>query len=145
VGAEAREQRLGETVRLMDVVNHEQERGALVRERDDGLGQRLEQALEGGRDGQARRLALLTHGVELEERRLDADEQPVPGPHDALGRVHFERIAIAPDGRPSIRHMGGSVVWVLFPPIVRATPLPEGQPEALVAALDEFARAGERL
>jgi len=32
--------------------------------------------------------------------------------------------------------MGGSVVWVLFPPIVRATPLPEGQPEALVAALD---------
>lgn len=64
---------------------------------------------------------------------------------DALGRVHFERIAVDSDGCPAIRHMGGSVVWVLFPPLVRATPLPDGQPEAMVAALDEFARAGERL
>jgi hypothetical protein len=64
---------------------------------------------------------------------------------EALGRVHFERIAVDPDGRPAIRHMGGSVVWVLFPPVVRATPLPDGQPEAIVAALDEFGRAGERL
>jgi hypothetical protein len=63
----------------------------------------------------------------------------------ALTRVHFERILVEADGRPAIRHMGGSVVWVLFPPVVRATPLPEGQPEAIVAALDEFARAGERL
>ena len=64
---------------------------------------------------------------------------------EALGRVHFERITIAPEGRPAIRHLGGSVVWVLLPPVVRATPLPDGQPEAVVAALDEFARAGERL
>jgi hypothetical protein len=63
---------------------------------------------------------------------------------EALERVHFERIAVDPDGRPAIRHMGGSVVWVLLPPVVRATPLPDGQPEAMVAALDEFARAGER-
>ena len=64
---------------------------------------------------------------------------------ESLARVHFDRIAVDPDGRPVIRHMGGSVVWVLFPPVVRATPLPDGQPEAIVAALDEFARAGERL
>lgn len=63
---------------------------------------------------------------------------------DALGRVHFERITVDPDGRPAIRHMGGSLVWVLFPPVVRATPLPDGQPEAIVAALEEFARAAER-
>jgi hypothetical protein len=64
---------------------------------------------------------------------------------DALARVHFDRITVEPDGRPAIRHLGGSVVWVLFPPVVRATPLPDGQPEAIVAALDEFARAGDRL
>ena len=51
---------------------------------------------------------------------------------------------VEPDGRPVIRHMGGSVVWVLFPPLVRDTPLPDGQPEAMVRALDEFARAGRQ-
>ena len=61
---------------------------------------------------------------------------------EALGVVHFERLAVEPDGRPVIRHMGGSVVWVLIPPLVRSTPLPAGQPEAMVRALDEFARAG---
>jgi hypothetical protein len=61
---------------------------------------------------------------------------------EALGEVHFERLAVEPDGRPVIRHMGGSVVWVLIPPLVRSTPLPAGQPEAMVRALDEFARAG---
>jgi hypothetical protein len=34
---------------------------------------------------------------------------------------------------------------MLLPPVVRATPLPDGQPEAIVAALDEFARADERI
>jgi hypothetical protein len=29
--------------------------------------------------------------------------------------------------------------------VVRATPLPEGQPEAMITALDAFARAGEVL
>ena len=29
---------------------------------------------------------------------------------ELLGRVHFERIRVHPDGRPVIRHMGGSVV-----------------------------------
>jgi hypothetical protein len=64
---------------------------------------------------------------------------------EALARVHFERITVEPDGRPAIRHLGGSVVWMLLPPVVRATPLPDGQPEAIVAALDEFARADERI
>jgi hypothetical protein len=63
----------------------------------------------------------------------------------ALGEVHFERLAVDPDGRPVIRHMGGSVVWMLIPPVARATPLPEGQPKAMVRALDEFARAGARV
>ncbi|HEY1277790.1 MAG TPA: DUF3156 family protein [Thermoleophilaceae bacterium] len=63
---------------------------------------------------------------------------------EAVARVHFERLFIAPDGRPVIRHIGGSVVWVLFPPIVRATPLPEGQPEEIVRALEAFAAAGGR-
>jgi hypothetical protein len=62
----------------------------------------------------------------------------------ALGEVHFERLEVDPDGRPVIRHMGGSVVWFMLPPVARATPLPAGQPEAMVRALDEFARAGER-
>lgn len=63
---------------------------------------------------------------------------------EALSAVHFERLAVEPDGRPVIRHMGGSVVWLLFPPVARTTPLPAGQTEAMVKALDAFAQAGER-
>ena len=58
-----------------------------------------------------------------------------------LTRVHFERVSVEPDGRPVIRHLGGSVVWVLFPPVIRATPLPAGQPRDIVRALEAFARA----
>jgi hypothetical protein len=61
---------------------------------------------------------------------------------EALGRVHFERVWVRRDGRPVIRHLGGSVVWVLFPPIVRATPLPTGQPEEILRALDALRAAG---
>lgn len=40
-----------------------------------------------------------------------------------------------------IRHMGGSVVGLLIPPVVRTTP--PGRPTGGdVRALDEFARAG---
>jgi hypothetical protein len=63
----------------------------------------------------------------------------------ALGRVHFERLWVRRDGRPVIRHLGGSVVWVAFPPIVRATPLPPDQPRELLRALDAFRAAGARL
>ncbi len=63
----------------------------------------------------------------------------------ALGRVHFEEISVTPDGRPVIRHLGGSVVWVLVPPVVRPTPLPPDQGRENVAALDAFTAAGQRL
>jgi hypothetical protein len=61
---------------------------------------------------------------------------------ERLAAVHFERIRVEPDGRPVIRHMGGSVVWVLFPPIVRAVPLVLEQARATADALEAFA-AGE--
>ena len=81
-----------------------------------------------GSDPGARRLAEL----------LSADERL----GEALGRVDFELLAVRPDGRPAIRHLGGSIVWILIPPIVRATPLPPGQAEAMAHALDAFAAAG---
>jgi hypothetical protein len=74
-------------------------------------------------------------------RRLEEDREL----GDALSQVHFEGIRVDPDGRAVIRHMGGSVVWVLFPPFVRAVPLIRQQAEAAVAALDAFAQAGKTL
>ena len=73
-------------------------------------------------------------------RRLEADAELGA----ALRTVHFERIRVAPDGRPVIRHMGGSVVWILFPPLVRAVPLVPEQARATIAALDAFAAAARR-
>ena len=84
-----------------------------------------------GSDPAARRLAELLSGDE----RLG----------EALGSVDFETLAVRPDGRPAIRHLGGSVVWVLVPPIVRATPLPRGQAAAMTHALDALAAAGTDL
>ena len=60
---------------------------------------------------------------------------------EKLSRVHFERIRVDPDGRPVIRHLGGSVVWVLFPPLVRRIPLVPEQVEATLAALEAFRAA----
>jgi hypothetical protein len=70
--------------------------------------------------------------------RLNADERL----QRALVEVHFEAIRVEPDGRAAIRHMGGSVVWVLFPPLVRPVPLVDEQARATLAALDAFAQAG---
>lgn len=61
---------------------------------------------------------------------------------EALGRVHFEEVVVRPDGTPVIRHLGGSVMWILLPPIVRPTPLPDGQARELLRALSAFRRAG---
>lgn len=72
-------------------------------------------------------------------RRLETDTRL----QDALAAVHFERIRVDPDGRAVIRHMGGSVVWVLFPPLVRTVPLVEEQARATVAALEAFAAVGQ--
>jgi hypothetical protein len=69
--------------------------------------------------------------------RLEGDERL----QHALGKVHFDRIRIEPEGRPVIRHMGGSVVWMLFPPLVRPVPLVPEQRRLTVDALEAFAAA----
>ena len=74
-------------------------------------------------------------GGRLLGARLEQDE-PL---QKALSAVHFDRIRVEPDGRPVIRHMGGSVVWMLFPPLVRPVPFVPEQRRATVAALDAFA------
>jgi hypothetical protein len=76
-------------------------------------------------------------GAQLAER-LGSDARLA----ELLGRVHFERIRVEPDGRPVIRHLGGSVVWVLFPPLVKRVPFVPEQVEATLAALGAFAAAG---
>jgi hypothetical protein len=80
-------------------------------------------ARRGDRDG--RRLA----------ERLSSDGQLA----ERLGAVHFERVRVDPEGRPVIRHLGGSVVWVLFPPLVKQIPLVPSQVDATLAALEAFA------
>jgi len=62
---------------------------------------------------------------------------------EALGRVHFERIRVEQDGRPVIRHLGGSVVWILFPPLVKRIPFVPEQVQATLAAFEAFAAAGK--
>ncbi|MBD0289723.1 MAG: DUF3156 family protein [Thermoleophilia bacterium] len=62
----------------------------------------------------------------------------------ALRGVHFEAVRVDPDGRPVIRHMGGSVVWLLFPPLVRPVPFAPEQVEPVVAALRAFERGAGR-
>jgi len=62
-----------------------------------------------------------------------------------LAAVHFERIRIEPDGRAVIRHMGGSLVWMLFPPLVKAIPLVPEQVRATIAAMESFVEAAEKL
>jgi len=66
---------------------------------------------------------------------LDGDERL----QTALARVHFDRVRVEPDGSPVIRHMGGSVVWMLFPPLVRPIPFVEEQARETLGALEAFA------
>jgi hypothetical protein len=77
---------------------------------------------------------------ELLAARLSSDRELFR----ALGAVHFEQVRVDPDGRPSIRHMGGSLVWLLFPPMARPVPITAEQVRATVAALDAFREAGQR-
>ncbi len=72
-------------------------------------------------------------GAALAER-LNADATL----QEALAAVHFERIRVEPDGRPVIRHIGGSVVWMLIPPLARGVPLVPEQAAATVEALEKF-------
>jgi hypothetical protein len=62
----------------------------------------------------------------------------------ALSRVHFELIRVDPAGRAVIRHMGGSLVWLLFPPLARPIPIVPEQIEATVSALEAFSGGGRR-
>lgn len=78
-------------------------------------------------------------GAQLAER-LSSDARL----GELIGRVHFERIRVEPDGRPVIRHMGGSVVWILFPPLVKRVPLVPEQIDATLAALEGFRAASPR-
>jgi hypothetical protein len=57
---------------------------------------------------------------------------------EKLAAVHFERIRVEPDGRPVVRHIGGSVVWMLIPPLARGVPLVPEQARATVDALAAF-------
>lgn len=70
--------------------------------------------------------------------RLEADDRLVR----ALQGVHFEQIRVEPDGRAVIRHMGGSVVWILFPPMARPIAISAEQIRATVGGLEAFTRAG---
>ena len=88
-------------------------------------------------------------GVSFRARRGDAEgarlAEALSGDRrlgGTLREVHFERLRVEPDGRAVIRHMGGSVVWFLFPPLVRPIPFVDAQARATVAALEAFARAG---
>jgi hypothetical protein len=70
--------------------------------------------------------------------RLQADRSLVK----ALTDVHFEQIRVERDGRAVIRHMGGSLVWLLFPPMARPIPIVPEQVRSTVSALEAFERAG---
>jgi hypothetical protein len=61
---------------------------------------------------------------------------------EKLGNVHFDRVRVDPDGRPVITQIGGSIVWILFPPLVRPVPLVPAQAKATAEALEAFAAAG---
>jgi hypothetical protein len=88
-------------------------------------------------------------GVRFRARRDDAAGQRLAerlsddaGLSEALKAVDFESVRVEADGTPVIRHLGGSVVWVLLPPILRATPLVEDQARSAAAALRAFAARG---
>jgi len=81
-----------------------------------------------GRDDAGRRIA----------EALTADERL----RRALAGVDFEEIRVEPDGRAVIRHMGGAVVWFLFPPMSRPIAIGAPQIRATADALAAFARAG---
>ncbi|MBA2614662.1 MAG: DUF3156 family protein [Actinobacteria bacterium] len=84
------------------------------------------------------RLAFRPRRGDLAGERLAAQLEADGSLQAALARVHFERVRVDPAGSPVIRHMGGSVVWVLFPPLVRAVPLVPEQAEASARALEAF-------
>lgn len=91
------------------------------------------------------------HGVEFRARADDAAGTALAGAlsadaslTSALGAVHFEQIRVEADGRAVIRHMGGSLVWLLFPPMTRPIAISDEQVRATADAIQAFAAAGRR-
>lgn len=105
-------------------------------------------ATAGVLEGRGRGLVRL-HGIAFRARRGDARTRELAAQltadralGDALAAVHFERIRVDRDGRAVIRHIGGSIVWTLIPPLVRPVPLVPEQARATADALAAFAAAG---
>lgn len=84
-------------------------------------------------------------GRNPEAARVASHLQADPALSAALAEVHFEQIRVDPDGRPAIRHMGGSLVWMLFPPMIRPIPLVPEQVSATVRAIEAFHKAAREL
>lgn len=74
-------------------------------------------------------------------QRLETDA----GLQRALREVHFEQIRVEPDGRAVIRHMGGSLVWLLFPPMARPIAISDEQVRRTIAGLRAFEQAGKAI
>jgi len=100
-----------------------------------------------GLSARGRGIVRLTR-VDFRPRRGDGAGEALAGRLEAnaalqraLAAVHFDRIRVEPDGRAVVRHMGGSVVWILFPPVVRPVPFTAEQARATAEALEAFAGA----
>jgi len=92
-----------------------------------------------------------TQGIDFRARRDDPAGTALAGALStdaslirALGAVHFEQIRVEADGRAVIRHMGGSLVWLLFPPMTRPIAISDEQVRATADAIRAFAAAGRR-
>jgi Protein of unknown function (DUF3156) len=79
-----------------------------------------------------------------EGRRLAERLTSDPALTSALSTVHFEQVRVEADGRAVIRHMGGSLVWLLFPPMSHPVPIVPEQVRATIAALEAFGRWKDR-
>lgn len=98
----------------------------------------------GGLTGRGRGVVQM-RGISFHARSHDGDGQRVAARLEAdatlvraLSAVHFQRIRVEPDGRAVIRHLGGSLVWMLVPPLVRTVPLIPEQARATLNALEAF-------
>jgi len=91
------------------------------------------------------------HGIDFRAHKGDAAGTALAGELSAdaslvraLGAVHFEQIRVEADGRAVIRHMGGSLVWLLFPPMTRPIAISDEQVRATADGIRAFAAAGRR-
>lgn len=93
-------------------------------------------------DGSLLPEARLAHGGRDGARYVRADGRDTPAlqqlnriaaPHLAGIDVHSSRIASAVGSRTfTVTPLGGSYVWVLIPPVFKATAFPQGEPERIL-------------